>query len=80
MRGNDKPDSHINEAQRHRGKVENPWRNHKGVWTGSVAAAKEVLINLGMFDTRMTHGEDIDMWWRLILDGGCVFNQARQKL
>lgn len=25
------------------------------------------IIAAGMFDERMTHGEDVDMWWRLIL-------------
>ena len=55
-----------------RGPVEQPWLMRKGVWTGSVAASKNRLLKLGLFDTRMTHGEDLDMWWRLILDGGWV--------
>ena len=55
-----------------RGFVEHPWSAKIGVCTGSVAANRERLIKVGLFDTRMTHGEDLDMWWRLILDGGLV--------
>ena len=72
MYGDDMPVNIIDKESTRRGVAEHPWRMQKGVWTGSVAAAKERLVNLGMFDTRMTHGEDIDMWWRLILDGGLV--------
>lgn len=55
-----------------RGWVSHPWQMRKGLWTGSVAASRDRLLKLGLFDTRMTHGEDLDMWWRLILDGGLV--------
>ena len=55
-----------------RGVIVQPWNNKYRIWTGSVAANKERIIKLGLFDTRMTHGEDIDMWWRLILDGGLI--------
>lgn len=59
-----------------RGVIVQPWNNKYRIWTGSVAANKERLIKLGLFDTRMTHGEDIDMWWRLILDGGLIVDTA----
>lgn len=52
-----------------RGEIENPWENYVGYWTGSSSSSRELLIKVGMFDTRMTHGEDIDMWWRLLLMG-----------
>lgn len=65
-------DNSLPEESHFRGIVKHPWKMRKGVWTGSVAAERERLIKVGMFDTRMTHGEDIDMWWRLILDGGLV--------
>lgn len=55
-----------------RGVVEHPWSARIGVWTGSVAANRGRMIKVGLFDTRMTYGEDLDMWWRLILDGGLV--------
>lgn len=66
------PDKTLSDELHLRGPVEQPWTMRKGVWTGSVAASKERLIKLGLFDICMTHGEDIDMWWRLILDGGLV--------
>lgn len=53
-----------------RGFVDDVWDNYPGYWTGSSSSSsRELLIKLGMFDTRMTHGEDIDMWWRLLLNG-----------
>lgn len=53
-----------------RGEIENPWDNYVGYWSGSSSSSsREMLIKAGMFDTRMTHGEDIDMWWRLLLMG-----------
>lgn len=66
------PDNSLPDESHIRGIVKHPWKMRKGVWTGSAAAERERLIKVGMFDTRMTHGEDIDMWWRLILDGGLV--------
>jgi len=70
--GNQIPICQSVEKSHERGRVSNPWKKRKWVWTGSVATSRERLINLGMFDVRMTHGEDLDMWWRLILDGGLV--------
>jgi glycosyltransferase involved in cell wall biosynthesis len=52
-----------------RGEIETPWENYVGYWTGSSSSSRELLLKAGMFDTRMTHGEDIDMWWRLLLIG-----------
>ena len=57
-----------------RGKVENVWNNYPGYWTGSSSSSRARLIEIGLFDTRMTHGEDIDMWWRLLLSGKGVFD------
>ena len=43
-------------------------------FTGSSCCVNRAdAIEVGLFDTRMTHGEDIDMWWRLmLLHGGAV--------
>lgn len=60
-----------------RGELENPWDNYIDYWTGSSSSSsssRELLIKLGMFDTRMTHGEDIDMWWRLLLMGNGAYD------
>ena len=63
-----------------RGEVEDVWNNYPGYWTGSSSSSSSSsssrarLIEIGLFDTRMTHGEDIDMWWRLLLSGKGVFD------
>lgn len=57
-----------------RGEVEDVWNNYPGYWTGSSSSRRMRLIEIGLFDTRMTHGEDIDMWWRLLLSGKGVFD------
>lgn len=62
----------LQENQTYRGRVVNPWTSKFAIWTGSSSSSRERLIKVGLFDTRMTHGEDLDMWWRLVLDGGLV--------
>ena len=58
-----------------RGEVEDVWNNYPSCWTGSSSCSRrELLIEVGLFDTRMTYGEDIDMWWRLLLSGKGVFD------
>ena len=59
-----------------RGEIEDVWNHYPSCWTGSSScSSRERLIEVGLFDTRMTHGEDIDMWWRLLLSGkGVVDN------
>ena len=57
-----------------RGEVEDVWNNYPGYWTGSSSSSRARLLEIGLFDTRMTHGEDIDMWWRLLLSGKGVFD------
>ena len=52
-----------------RGEVEDVWNNYPGYWTGSSSSSRARRMEIGLFDTRMTHGEDIDMWWRLLLSG-----------
>lgn len=58
-----------------RGVIHNIWDNYPHVWTGSSSSSsKQRLIDVGLFDTRMTHGEDLDMWWRLLLTGEGVYD------
>lgn len=61
-----------------RGVLENPWVNYPSCLTGSsTTARREKLIEIGLFDMRMTHGEDIDVWWRLLLSGkGVIDNRV----
>lgn len=60
----------------YRGVVENPWKTNYRIWTGSVSAKRERILKVGLFDERMSYGEDLDMWWRLILDGGLVIDTS----
>lgn len=47
------------------------WDYSKMFFTGSsTCALREKLIEIGLFDTRMKYGEDMDMWFRLMLNGG----------
>ena len=58
-----------------RGYVKNVWRNYSECWTGSSSCSrKEKLLEAGLFDTRLAYGEDIDMWWRLLLLGEGVID------
>lgn len=44
------------------------WDYATMAFTGSSTCVnKRDAIELGIFDIRMTHGEDLDMWWRLML-------------
>lgn len=58
-----------------RGPVDNPWIEDMDLYIGSTCSSKERMIRVGLMDTRMTHGEDLDFCWRLILDGGLVRNK-----
>ena len=47
---------------------ESKWSYATMAFTGSSACVnKNDAIEVGLFDARMTHGEDLDMWWRLML-------------
>lgn len=64
-----------NEGFQYRGVMENPWTAKRDIFTGSCSGNRRKMIEIGLFDTRMTHGEDLDMWWRLILHGGMVVDE-----
>lgn len=47
------------------------WTYSKMYFTGSsTCAERSKIISLGMFDHNMKYGEDMDMWFRLMLYGG----------
>jgi GT2 family glycosyltransferase len=51
------------------------WNYDTMAFTGSSACInREDAIKVGLFDTCLTHGEDIDMWWRLMLLNGGASN------
>lgn len=69
LNGNSLPE--IDEQPAIRRIVTNPWQENLHFWTGSSSSSsRENLIKVGLFDERMTHGEDLDMWYRLLLLGG----------
>jgi len=50
---------------------ESRWDWNTMAYTGSSACVnKKDAIEVGLFDTRMTHGEDYDLWWHLQLENG----------
>jgi len=53
------------------------WNWKTMTYSGSSSCInKEDAIELGLFDTRMTHGEDVDLWWRLLLrNGGACYTK-----
>lgn len=59
--------------QNYRGVIPNDGSWLMEYWTGSTASSKTALIQAGLFNTNLTHGEDLDMWWRLMLMGEAVF-------
>ncbi len=42
-------------------------------WTSSVVVNKKVFKKVGSFDERIAFGEDLDMWYRIILNYNVVF-------
>ncbi|MCQ2075925.1 MAG: glycosyltransferase family 2 protein [Bacteroidaceae bacterium] len=58
-----------------RGMVESVWDKGQLYWTSSSSSRKSLLMEMGMFDERISHGEDTDMWIRLLLQrGGAFYN------
>lgn len=51
-----------------RGIIQNPWSSvaHSYCTTTS-CCRRQSLLTIGMFDERISYGEDIDVWWRLML-------------
>ena len=52
-----------------RGLITEPWGS-KGcamLWTSALVVKKEALEAVGLFDPRIAYGEDLDLWFRLLL-------------
>lgn len=51
-----------------RRKIENYWtQNNYSFWTSAAVVSKTAFLEIGGFDERITYGEDIDVWYRLLL-------------
>ncbi|MCQ2336034.1 MAG: glycosyltransferase family 2 protein [Paludibacteraceae bacterium] len=59
-----------------RGYIDNPWILGSPYWTGAVGISKKAFEKIGGFDNRIIYGEDIDLWYRLMLEFPCVFEDT----
>ena len=51
-----------------RGIIENPWLKGSPFWTSAIGISKAAFEKVGGFDNRIIYGEDIDLWYRLMLE------------
>jgi len=60
----------------YRGLLPSNWSLGCPFWTGCVMVKREALINLkdGMFDEKLSYGEDLDVWMRLMYYGVAAFD------
>lgn len=64
-------------AENFRGLIPNDGSWLMKFWTGSTCCRKVDMQKVGVFNTQLTHGEDLDMWWRLMLSGEVVFDSHK---
>lgn len=57
----------------HRGVIENPWIKGNPYWTSAIVISREAFDKVGGFDNRIIYGEDIDLWYRIMLHNECVY-------
>lgn len=57
----------------HRGIIDNPWIKGSPFWTSATGISKKAFEKVGGFDNRIIYGEDIDLWYRLMLEFPCVY-------
>lgn len=63
------------EVKAYRGYLSQEWDSFPIFFSSSSSCCrKTALIDLGGFDERMVYGEDIDMWFRLLLNGRGVID------
>ena len=63
------------DTKEYRGYVSDKWDSFPFFFfTSSTCCRRATLIELGGFDERMVYGEDIDMWFRLLLSGRGVLD------
>lgn len=57
----------------YRGVIENPWVKGSPYWTSAIGISKTAFEKVGGFDNRIIYGEDIDLWYRLMLEFPCAY-------
>ena len=61
-----------------RGIIENPWTTVGcPYWTGATGISKKAFEKVGGFDNGIIYGEDVDLWYRLMLETPCVFDGTK---
>lgn len=63
-----------------RGALPGDWSLGCPYWTGATAISKKAFEEVGGFDESIIYGEDIDLWYRLILRGSAVFDGSIEPL
>lgn len=56
------------------GVLTNPWIYGSPYWTGATAISRHAFDAVGGFDNRIIFGEDIDMWYRIMLRFPAVYD------
>ena len=64
-------------AENFRGIIPNDGSWLMKFWTGCTCCRKSDILKVGLFNTRLTHGEDLDMWWRLMIFGEVAFDSHK---
>lgn len=60
-----------------RGVLPNVWERYSRVYWTSATACPTKLAKQLLFDETLSHGEDIDMWFRLMNEGECVYDNKK---
>lgn len=54
------------------------WFSSGCYFTGSsTCIRKDVFLTVGLFDEHLTHGEDLDMWWRILAQYPAAFSSRK---
>ena len=74
MRDSRKYDSFSTIDRSFRGVIDNPWIAGCPYWTGATALSRKAFDAVGGFDNRIIYGEDIDLWYRVMLAFPAAFD------
>lgn len=63
------------ESNQLEGLYEQIWLNSPSFAPSACLVKRETLLQIGGFDERMAFGEDLDVWWRLMLIGSVAYEK-----
>ena len=71
------PQPRFGVPERFRGMLEHPWSDAGCgmLWTSALVVRKAAVEQAGGFDPRIAYGEDLDLWFRLLLQGKAAFER-----